>query len=60
MDAPGELIMSIKILVADDHEVVRCGLRSLLAGTGIEIVAEAATGEQAVRMAMDSNLDMVI
>lgn len=60
MDAPGELIMSIRILVADDHEVVRCGLRSLLAGTGIEIVAEAATGEQAVRMAMDSNLDMVV
>jgi DNA-binding NarL/FixJ family response regulator len=60
VDAPGELIMSIRILVADDHEVVRCGLRSLLAGTGIEIVAEAATGEQAVRMAMDSNLDMVV
>ena len=36
--------MSIKLLIADDHEVVRSGLKSLLAGTDIKIVAEVSTG----------------
>ncbi len=45
--------MSIKLLIADDHEVVRYGLRSLMADTDIEIVAEATTGEQAIQMAME-------
>jgi DNA-binding NarL/FixJ family response regulator len=39
---------SIRIVIADDHEVVRTGLRSLLHGTEIQIVAEAATGEEAI------------
>jgi DNA-binding NarL/FixJ family response regulator len=52
--------MSIKLLVADDHEVVRAGLRSLLAGTDIRIVAEAAGGDAAVRMALKNNPDIVL
>ncbi len=52
--------MSIKLLIADDHEVVRSGLKSILAGTDIKIVAEAATGEQAVRMAMKHEPDVVL
>ena len=52
--------MSIKLLIADDHEVVRCGLRSLLAGTDIKIVAEAATGEAAVRLALKHEPDVVL
>jgi DNA-binding NarL/FixJ family response regulator len=44
--------MSIRLLIADDHEVVRAGLKSLLADVrDIQIVAEAADGEEAVRMA---------
>ena len=52
--------MSIKILVADDHEVVRCGLKSLLADTEIEVAAEATTGEQAVKIAVESDVDAVV
>ena len=52
--------MSIKLLIADDHEVVRCGLRSLMAGTEIEIVGEATTGEQAIQLAMESKPDVVL
>jgi DNA-binding NarL/FixJ family response regulator len=52
--------MSIKLLVADDHEVVRAGLRSLLAGTEIRIVAEAGGGEAAVRMALKRNPDVAL
>jgi DNA-binding NarL/FixJ family response regulator len=40
--------VAIKLIVADDQEVVRRGLASLLAGEDIEIVAEAATGKDAI------------
>ncbi len=44
--------MKIKILVADDHDIVRAGLKSLLERQeDIEIVGEAADGRELVRMA---------
>ncbi|HTU24848.1 MAG TPA: response regulator transcription factor [Pirellulales bacterium] len=52
--------MAITLLIADDHEVVRSGLRSLFAGTDIEVVGEASTGEQAVRLALEHNPDVVL
>jgi DNA-binding NarL/FixJ family response regulator len=52
--------MSIKVLVADDHEVVRCGLASLLKGTDIKIVAEATNGEEAVEQALKVRPDVVL
>jgi DNA-binding NarL/FixJ family response regulator len=51
---------TIKLLVADDHEVVRCGLRSLLAGTEIEIVAEVTTGDAAIRYTLENDPDVVL
>jgi DNA-binding NarL/FixJ family response regulator len=51
---------TIKLLVADDHEVVRCGLRSLLAGTDIEVVAEVGTGEEAIKYAEEGDPDVVL
>jgi DNA-binding NarL/FixJ family response regulator len=52
--------MSIKLLVADEHEVVRAGLKSLFAGTDIKIIGEATSGEAAVRMALKQNPDVVL
>lgn len=52
--------MSVKLLIADDHEVVRSGLKSILTGTDIKIVAEASTGEQAVRLALKHEPDVVL
>ena len=52
--------MGVRLLVADDHEVVRVGLKSLLAGTDIKIIAEAASGEQAVRLALKHKPDVVL
>lgn len=52
--------MSIKLLIADDHEVVRAGLKSLLAGTDIKIVAEASSGDQAVRQALKQEPDVIL
>lgn len=52
--------MSIKVLVADDHEVVRSGLASLLKDTDIKIVAEAADGNQAVEQTLKHHPDVVL
>ncbi len=51
---------TIRILVADDHEVVRSGLRTIFSGTEVEIVAEVGTGEEAVKFAMEGDLDVVL
>jgi DNA-binding NarL/FixJ family response regulator len=52
--------MSIKILIADDHEVVRCGLRSLFADTDVKIVAEARSGEEATKLAAKHKPDVAL
>jgi DNA-binding NarL/FixJ family response regulator len=51
----------IKLLIADDHPVVRAGLRAVLAGEpDFEIVGEAATAEQAVAFAAGHEVDVVL
>lgn len=52
--------MVIKLLIADDHEVVRQGLRSVLRGTDIEVVGEAATGSEVVSQAAKCKPDVVL
>lgn len=51
----------IRILIADDHSVVRSGLRALLQRTaGFSVVAEASNGEEAVRLAQEHKPDVAI
>jgi len=50
----------IRILIADDHEVVRNGLRALLADSDIEIVAEVSTGTEASKWALENECDCVL
>jgi two-component system, NarL family, response regulator NreC len=51
----------IRILLADDHPVVRDGLRALLETQGdIEVVGDAANGREAVRLARQLHPDVVI
>jgi DNA-binding NarL/FixJ family response regulator len=50
-----------RILVADDHAVVRRGLRSLLESQpGLEVCCEAATGTEAVEMAKAGRPDLMV
>jgi two-component system, NarL family, invasion response regulator UvrY len=52
---------TIKAMLVDDHAVVRMGFRLLLQGTSdIEVVAEANSGEEAVRMFPDFHPDVVV
>ena len=52
---------SIRILIADDHEVVRIGLAALLdAQTGLSVVAQAASGNEAIDLARRHRPDVVV
>jgi DNA-binding NarL/FixJ family response regulator len=53
--------LKTRVLLADDHEVVRSGLRSVLEGeSDIEVVAEAADGYEAVEKAVAAEVDLAI
>jgi DNA-binding NarL/FixJ family response regulator len=52
--------MSIKLLICDDHQVIRTGLASLLAGTDIEIVGEADTGKETLKQAQKIKPDVIL
>ena len=41
--------MTVRLLIADDHEVVRQGLASLLAGTDVEIIGRGKPSERSRR-----------
>jgi two-component system, NarL family, response regulator LiaR len=53
--------MAIRVLITDDHAVVRQGLRMFLTlDPEIEVIGEASDGKQAIRMAHDLNPDIVL
>ncbi len=53
--------MSTRILLVDDHLIVRSGLRKLLESEeGIEVVAEADNGRDAIRITTELQPDMVV
>lgn len=53
--------MKIKVLLADDHDIVRAGLRHIVEESGdMEVVAEAADGGEAVRQALALPPDVAV
>ena len=50
----------IRVLLVDDHAVVRAGFRRLLEGCGVRVSAEADTGEAGYRAYVDAPCDVVI
>jgi DNA-binding NarL/FixJ family response regulator len=54
-------MMSIRLIIADDHPVMRKGMRTLLEDSGwIEIVGEAATGAEALQMVQELQPDVLL
>lgn len=52
---------SVRILIADDHSVVRAGLRALLEHHGhFHVVAEASTGDEAIQKAREHRPDVAV
>ena len=53
--------MTCRILLADDHKIVRDGLKALIGKeAGMEVVAEADTGRKALQLSRKTNPDVVI
>ena len=52
---------AIRVLLADDQELVRAGLRMMIdRAAGLTVVAEASTGTEAVRLAREARADVVL
>jgi len=52
--------MACRVLLADDHDVVRQGFRALLEREGVDVVGEAADGREAVRLAAALQPDVAV
>lgn len=52
--------MTINVMVADDHPVVRTGIIAMLEGSDIRVIAEAGSGNQAIEQAVKCHPDVVI
>jgi two-component system, NarL family, invasion response regulator UvrY len=51
----------IKILIADDHPIVRAGVKQILAETGdMEVIAEASSGQEVINKISSSNCDLIL
>jgi len=51
---------SLRVLIVDDHDLFRTGLRNLLEEQGVHIVGEAAGGAEAVKIVRDLAPDVVV
>ena len=52
--------MTVRILLVDDHDLFRTGLRNLLEERGVQVAGEAAAGAEAVRLVRELTPDVVI
>lgn len=53
-------LAGLKILLADDHALVRMGFRLLLEGAGASVLAEAESGEEAIRLYAETLPDVLV
>jgi DNA-binding NarL/FixJ family response regulator len=58
MDTPAD--RRARVLIVDDHPMVREGLRSMLGGNGVEVVGEAGSGAQALETAAALAPDVIL
>jgi|tagenome__1003787_1003787.scaffolds.fasta_scaffold20219964_1 DNA-binding NarL/FixJ family response regulator len=54
------VIMTIRLIIADDHEIIRLGLRTWLGVKDIRIMAEASTGDAAFKLAKKHRPDVAV
>ena len=52
--------VKIHLLVADDQDIIRQGVKALVAGTEIQVVAEVGTGQEAVKQTLETEVNVVL
>ena len=57
---PAPSLVSCRLLLADDHTLLRQGVKALIETYGVSVVGEAADGRQAVRIAEDTQPDVAV
>jgi DNA-binding NarL/FixJ family response regulator len=58
--APARATETLRVLLVDDHDLFRTGLRNLLEEQAVQVVGEAADGSQAIRMVRELAPDVVV
>jgi DNA-binding NarL/FixJ family response regulator len=58
---PGAVALEeLRVLLVDDHDLFRSGLRNLLEERGVQVVGEASSGSEALRIVRDNAPDVVV
>ena len=52
--------MTIRLLIADDREIVRTGIRAMLFGSELEVTAIATSGSEATRLVREREFDLLL
>ena len=60
MSVPEVAVADPRVLLVDDHDLFRTGLRNLLAAQGVDVVGEAQTGAEALGLVRDLAPDVVV
>lgn len=55
------IVLNLIVMIADDHPLIRSGLRTLLGSVAdIEVVGEVVSGEEAIRQVAASQPDVIL
>jgi len=55
-----QALEDVRVLIVDDHDLFRSGLRNLLEDEGVQVVGEAAAGQEALRIVREVAPDVVV
>ncbi|MBA3736057.1 MAG: response regulator transcription factor [Actinobacteria bacterium] len=58
--ADEQTLAEVRVLIVDDHDLFRSGLRNLLEDEGVQVVGEAAAGQEALNIVRDIAPDVVV
>src|SRR5919206_2289843 len=58
--ADPQALEDVRVLIVDDHDLFRSGLRNLLEDEGVQVVGEAAAGQEALKIVRELAPDVVV